>query len=202
MVLLDAAVITSIDDLGSEIEITFSASARDSANADDPLTEYVAWAFFDDGSEDSLGAVAADNSPNYTLPAIDPAQHAHIIVIANSEAGCGLWSEIFEYDDIVAVGDERVIPETYDLSANYPNPFNPTTTINYQVPKTAHVKIVIFNLLGQKVATLVDDELVAGFHSTQFNGLTDRGRQLSSGIYFYRMTTGDFSKTQKMMFLK
>ncbi|MCH8928313.1 MAG: T9SS type A sorting domain-containing protein [Candidatus Marinimicrobia bacterium] len=98
--------------------------------------------------------------------------------------------------------DNSVLPETYAISANYPNPFNPTTEINYQVPENANVKIVIFNLLGQKVATLVDDELVAGFHSTQFNGLTDRGRPLSSGIYFYRMTTGGFSKTQKMMFLK
>ncbi|MCH8305687.1 MAG: lamin tail domain-containing protein [Candidatus Marinimicrobia bacterium] len=202
MVLLDAAVITSIDDLGSEIEITFSASARDSANADDPLTEYVAWAFYDDDSEDSLGLVTADNSAEYTLTATDPAQHAHIIVIANSEAGCGLWSEIYEYDDIVAVGDEKVIPETYDLSANYPNPFNPTTKINYQLKENTQVKIVVFNLLGEQVATLVDGEQTAGVYITEWNGLSDSRKVLASGIYFYRMTAGDFTKTNKMILLK
>ncbi|TFB13431.1 T9SS type A sorting domain-containing protein [Candidatus Marinimicrobia bacterium MT.SAG.4] len=202
MVLLDAAVITSVTDLGSEIDITFSASARDTAGAADAITEYEVWAFYDDDTEDSLGAVPANNSATYTLTAADPAQHAHIIVIANSAAGCGLWSEVFEYDDIVGIGDEKVIPETYDLSANYPNPFNPTTKINYQLKEKTQVKIVVFNLLGEQVATLVDGEQTAGAYITEWNGLSDSRKVLASGIYFYRMTAGDFTKTNKMILLK
>ena len=201
MVFKDAATITSATQSGDDgVIVAFTASLRDVSEADDPILNYTAWAFSDD-TEDSLGLVTADNSADYTITGLVTDEEAYIVVFANS-ALCSPWSEGTHFQKVVGIADNDVLPKSFDISANYPNPFNPTTTINYQVPKTAHVKIVIFNLLGQKVATLVDDELVAGFHSTQFNGLTDRGRQLSSGIYFYRMTTGDFSKTQKMMFLK
>ena len=201
LVFKDAATITSAVQSGDDgVVVTFTASLRDVSGADDPILNYTAWAFSDD-TEDSLGLVTADNSADYTINGLVTDEAAYIVVFANSTL-CSPWSEGTHFEKVVGIADNDVLPKSFDISANYPNPFNPTTTINYQVPKTAHVKIVIFNLLGQKVATLVDDELVAGFHSTQFNGLTDRGRPLSSGIYFYRMTTGGFSKTQKMMFLK
>ena len=95
-----------------------------------------------------------------------------------------------------------MIPETYDLSANYPNPFNPTTKINYQLKENTQVKIVVFNLLGEQVATLVDGEQTAGVYITEWNGLSDSRKVLASGIYFYRMTAGDFTKTNKMILLK
>ena len=70
------------------------------------------------------------------------------------------------------------------------------------MPENANVKIVIFNLLGERIATLVDRDLQAGFYTTKWNGKADSGKPLASGLYFYKMVAGDFSKTQKMMFLK
>ena len=209
MVLLDAADILSAETVGPDVEVTFTSSARDTAGADDAITEYTVVAFFEDDTELSLGTVTADNSAEYTLTAETPTQHAYIVVTARSAAsignttdGCGIWSEGFHYEPVIGVGDEKVIPETYDLSANYPNPFNPTTKINYQLKENTQVKIVVFNLLGEQVATLVDGEQTAGVYITEWNGLSDSRKVLASGIYFYRMTAGDFTKTNKMILLK
>jgi len=88
------------------------------------------------------------------------------------------------------------------LSKNYPNPFNPTTTIAYSVKEAAPVKLEIYNIKGQKVRTLVNDVMTAGNHSVVWNGHDDNGKNVGSGVYFYRMTTPKFSSTQKMLLMK
>jgi len=88
-------------------------------------------------------------------------------------------------------------PSDFLLTPNYPNPFNPTTLIGYSLPSQAHVKIEIFNALGQKVAVLVDGEQSAGRHDVTWNA-----SDMSSGIYFYRLTASDFAETKKMILLK
>lgn len=101
-----------------------------------------------------------------------------------------------------AVDDDRV-PFAFDLAQNYPNPFNPETTIQYQLASAGHVKITIYNVLGQKVRTLVDDIRPAGAYKVVWDGRGDNGRTLSSGVYFYKMVAGDqFVKTQKMVLMK
>ena len=89
------------------------------------------------------------------------------------------------------------IPGTFVLSQNYPNPFNPTTTINYSLPKAGNVTIMIYDILGREIRTLVNEEKTAGNYTVQFNG-----SNLSSGIYFYRMQSGSFSQTKKLILLK
>ena len=89
------------------------------------------------------------------------------------------------------------VPGTYSLSQNYPNPFNPTTTINYDIPKNARVTLRVYNVLGQEVAALVDGQQVAGRYSVLFDG-----SNLASGVYFYRLQSGDFVQTNKMALLK
>jgi len=89
------------------------------------------------------------------------------------------------------------IPEEFSLYQNYPNPFNPTTVISFALPKAMDVSIVVYNSLGQKVKELVNNTLSAGNHSVEMNG-TD----LTSGLYFYRIATPEFSKTMKMMLVK
>jgi len=93
-------------------------------------------------------------------------------------------------------------PLDYHLNQNYPNPFNPSTTIEYSIPKKGYVRLQIFDVLGRLVATLVDDHQDAGVYHTTWRGTSNRGVVLSSGVYFYRLESGNFSKTERMLLLK
>jgi len=88
-------------------------------------------------------------------------------------------------------------PGSYSLIQNYPNPFNPETTIQYSIPTAEHVTLKVFNELGQEVKTLVDEERSAGTYKVNFSG-----RDLSSGVYIYRMSTNSFTQTRKLILLK
>jgi hypothetical protein len=100
------------------------------------------------------------------------------------------------------VAPSVILPESFSLAQNAPNPFNPQTRIDYDIPKATNVKLEIFNVLGQQVKTLVNDFQEAGAKSVIWDGRDNSGYTVSSGIYFYRMEAGDFSMTRKMMMLK
>lgn len=108
------------------------------------------------------------------------------------------------FDMVVSVNDNWTphIAEEYELYSNYPNPFNPETTIRYQIGNREHVSLIIYNALGQRVATLVDDIQEVGVHNVRWNGMTDSGRILPSGVYLYQLQTDSFSATRKMIMLK
>ena len=89
------------------------------------------------------------------------------------------------------------IPNEYGLDQNYPNPFNPSTTINYQLPQNGFVNISVYDILGNLVTTLVNEETNAGYHSITWNA-----QGFSSGIYFYTIRTGSFLATKKLVLLK
>jgi gluconolactonase len=90
-------------------------------------------------------------------------------------------------------------PDSYKLYGNYPNPFNPSTMINYQLPTTNHVTLKIYDTIGREIATLVNEVKEAGLYNVQLSMNTE---QLSSGIYFYRLKAGNFSATKKLVLLK
>lgn len=90
----------------------------------------------------------------------------------------------------------------FELYENYPNPFNPTTTISFSLPKNAPVKLEIFNLKGQKVSTLINDKLPAGKHNIVWNGLDNKGKLVASGVYLYRLSNGEQILSGKMMLMK
>jgi hypothetical protein len=102
------------------------------------------------------------------------------------------------------------IPTEYNLAQNYPNPFNPNTTIHYELPKGSDVKLSVYNLLGQKVKTLVSGWNAAGRYDVEWRGDNDLGYPVGSGVYIYRFVArsslsgklGDYQKTMKMMLLK
>lgn len=89
------------------------------------------------------------------------------------------------------------VPAAFGLDQNYPNPFNPNTEISYQIAEPTHVNIAVFNVTGEKVATLIDGDMPVGYHSVNFNAAN-----LSSGVYFYRMEAGSFSSVEKMTLIK
>ncbi|RME24922.1 MAG: T9SS C-terminal target domain-containing protein, partial [Candidatus Zixiibacteriota bacterium] len=99
------------------------------------------------------------------------------------------------------VGDDNdtPLPDSYRLAQNYPNPFNPTTVIAFTLPKGGTVRLDVFNLLGQRVRTLLDRYLPAGEHRVTFDARSDSGRPLGSGVYFYRLVTNDFIASKKMV---
>ena len=91
------------------------------------------------------------------------------------------------------------LPERFSLGQNYPNPFNPSTIIPYQLPAAARVRLEVFNLLGQRVAMLVDGQQPAGFHSAQWDGTDATGRAVGAGVYLYRLQSGSMVATQRMV---
>jgi len=102
----------------------------------------------------------------------------------------------------VSVDEELlIVPETITL-CNYPNPFNPETTIEFYLPDRNIVKLNIYNIRGQKIATLINQQLDPGKHNISWNGCDDRGKEMPSGVYFCRLTTGQQTFTRKMMLLK
>ncbi len=97
---------------------------------------------------------------------------------------------------------ETNLPHQYSLDQNYPNPFNPTTEIQFALPVATDVKLEVFNIVGQKVVTLLEEFREAGRHSITWSGTNSRGDPVASGVYLYRLTAGDFVQTRKMMLLK
>ena len=89
------------------------------------------------------------------------------------------------------------VPSDFSLSQNYPNPFNPSTTIKFNIPKSGNVKITIYDIAGKKLADVLDRDIAAGSYSFKF----DMGF-LSSGVYFYRMVSGNFTDTKRMTIVK
>jgi hypothetical protein len=160
-------------------------------------------------------------SDDFASPAVDNASVANTFyeatnlekftqyfwrVRAISDVGAGDWSLTWSFTtgDIVSVerfGNE--IPTEFALGQNYPNPFNPTTRIQFALPQDATVRIEVYNMLGQRIATLIDGQYFnAGIFETEWNARDDSGHEVSSGLYIYRISAGDYVNVKKMMFTK
>ena len=111
-------------------------------------------------------------------------------------SGASVWrrslSEIIGIQPI-----SSIVPDKFSLSQNYPNPFNPTTNIKYQIKNNSFVTLKVYDILGKEIATLVNEKLKPGEYESTFDGSS-----FSSGIYFYRLTCGDFTQTNRMVLIK
>ena len=119
-------------------------------------------------------------------------------------AGSGIWVYSVDFNVIVSEDDEVVPVAQTGLLSNFPNPFNPSTTIRFEVEGSRFVNIEVFNIRGQRVRTLLDGSLEfgAGRHSVEWDGTDDGGRSVGSGVYLYRMTAGEYSATKRMVLMK
>ncbi len=102
----------------------------------------------------------------------------------------------------VEIGDMKPLPDAYGLDRNAPNPFNPSTVIGYRLPDAGWVRLVVYNILGQEVRVLVNERMEAGFFKATWDGSDERGRQVASGVYLYRIQAGSYSAIQRMLLLK
>ncbi|MDG5766311.1 chitobiase/beta-hexosaminidase C-terminal domain-containing protein [Balneolales bacterium ANBcel1] len=143
--------------------------------------------------------VAGLEETNYTLP--DELSHDRTYfwrVRGVNESGEGDWSPAWEFTTVVPTGIAGVDrPEMFELKQNYPNPFNPSTKIRYAIPEQTHVRLSVYNSLGQHIETLVDDIRGSGWYEVTFDGAS-----LSSGIYLFRLETAGQSATRQMMLVK
>jgi|GEM_PF-1683660 len=111
-----------------------------------------------------------------------------------------VWS--FHVGIRVGVESGKNLPAEFSLAQNYPNPFNPITTLKYGLPQDADVRLVIYDLAGRKVSTLVRKNQVAGWYQVHWNGTNDLGHVVSTGVYFYRFEAGNFVDVKRMVFMK
>ena len=108
----------------------------------------------------------------------------------------------FTTEEEVNVDDETLLPVSTALVGNFPNPFNPETTIRFTLSHAENVEINIYNVRGQLIRTLVNGYVNGGRHNVVWNGLNDNGNPVGSGVYFYRMTAGEYQSVRRMMLIK
>lgn len=130
---------------------------------------------------------------------LEPNTTYHWRVRGETEGETGSWSEgwSFTTGQETAADDRTGIPDEIKVAQNYPNPFNPVTVIYYQLPEAANTSLVVYDITGRKVATLVNETVEAGYHQVQFDA-----SRLSSGTYIYRLEAGDFAETKQMILIK
>ncbi len=102
----------------------------------------------------------------------------------------------------LSVDSDNSQPDNFLLYPNFPNPFNPTTTLRYDLPQNSLVNITIYDLNGREVKKLVRSEQVSGNHSLTWNGTNDQGKLVSAGVYLYQIQSGEFVQTKKMVLMK
>jgi hypothetical protein len=120
-------------------------------------------------------------------------------VCAINQYGTGNWSTIWSYSYLLTgiTQNDKDIPKEYKLYNNYPNPFNPTTNVQFSIVNVHYVTLKVFDILGRNVATLVNEQLQPGTYEVTWNA-----QNYTSGVYFYRLQSGDFTDTKRMLMIK
>jgi methionine-rich copper-binding protein CopC len=105
-------------------------------------------------------------------------------------------------ENVLSLNGDRQLPSAFNLQQNYPNPFNPVTSINYQLASDTHVTLTVYDIMGQKIRTVVSEDQSAGFRSVVWNGKDNYNNPVSSGVYFYRLHAGNYIQTRKMILMR
>lgn len=147
--------------------------------------------------------VADDNSFTSGAPSSSPWVYEFVFTVVGSfpyscEVHVALgMTGVITVQNPTSVNDDEITVKDFELKQNYPNPFNPSTKISFLIPASGFVNLKVFNVLGNEVALLLNEQLFAGEHTVPFNAAG-----LSSGVYFYALTVNGFTKTKEMVLLK
>ena len=173
-----------------------------SFDIDDPDSVLI-WSTFDCIGADSIACVTmnADTAFIQTIGDLSGTQELTFLVTDTSGAS-DTTSVIIYVKAPVGIASDGLIPLEYSLANNYPNPFNPQTTISYGLPKQSDLSLIIYNIMGQEIMRWDEQNSQAGFYQKIWNGRNKSGVSVGSGVYFYRIIAGDFVQTKKMVLLK
>ena len=114
----------------------------------------------------------------------------------------GPFSLFIDIEGMLNIKNNKLVPDIYALYQNYPNPFNPTTKIYYEMPEDALVKVVIFDVMGRNVKTLMNEIQSSGYHSILWDATNDMGEDISAGMYIYTILAGEYRSSKKMVLIK
>jgi hypothetical protein len=171
-------------------------------------------------TDNSTGLVGGygvtDASGSYTIPELAPGTYSVTVDKVDYSSATGTANPTYDASGnpvpdnvslsinsvVTGITENATLPTGYTLMQNYPNPFNPMTQIAFTLPQAQKVTLSVYNILGQKVATLVDGVVVAGMHVVTWNARDSEGIELPSGVYFYRLAARSYSETRKMVLLK
>jgi hypothetical protein len=158
------------------------------------ITGDLGWLIRTDANGDTLWTKTFQGNGNSVQQTFDRGY-----IVTGSTGGAGSDVLLIKIaPDITSIGeDPQTYINSYQLQQNYPNPFNPTTTIEFAIPKAGFVTLTIYDVLGEKVATLVSENLTVGSYQYQWDA-----RDLASGVYFYRLEVSDFTKSRKMLLIR
>lgn len=152
----------------------------------------------------AIGETNGENESTGILVLAEDPTHDWVNDVAPNDDGS--FRNIYNYGrplgDLTAVENQHIRPQTFTLAQNYPNPFNPTTTIEYRLAKTQFVTLTVYNVLGQKIRTLVSAKQAAGLHRLVWNGQNAQGMNVPSGVYFYRLQSDREIVTKKMILIR
>ncbi len=121
---------------------------------------------------------------------------------ANNLVESGFLANRLLRGPVVSVAADEELPLTFSLSQNYPNPFNPSTTIRFEISSRSKVELRVWNILGQHIATLVNEQKEPGRYTVEWDGRNDEGAHVSSGVYFYRLRATEYVEIKKLILLK
>jgi len=182
------------NDVDSEIVYTLTISLEFFGNVYTDIHEDIVDTTLDISSNSLDPMLNADNQ--------DEAVFTYYVHATDEEYTVSDTGEFVLSREALGVEDETLIPEEFALHQNYPNPFNPVTTLRYDLPEQVTVNIIIYDMLGKEVKTLVNQTQDAGFKSVIWNATNNYGKPVSAGIYLYQIQAGKFVQTKKMVLLK
>ena len=154
-----------------------------------------------DISIDVSSFIGESDDPVFSDDVTEIGEYYYVVTAVDLHENEGMPSEVANVS-LLDLEDVLGLPEDYVLHQNYPNPFNPTTTLRYDIPEEGNVSIMVYDMMGREIRTLIKDHLPAGYHYLKWDGTNNKGSHVAAGLYIYIMQTKDHRDLKKMILLK